>query len=334
MRFLIATGIYPPEIGGPAYYAKNLADALRDKGHIVDIGTFGSLKALPTGLRHFALFLKMLPAAYGADVIVALDTFSAALPAHFAAALFRKKVLVRTGGDFLWEQYIERTGDPLPLPYFYDKHLPFTRMERIYFAITRYIVRRSFVIFSTDFQKKIWMTVYGLQEKDTCIVPNAITGPLEAQVPKKKNFMAYGRDLKLRNREVLKKAFEKAKSKVLDIELEIGQVPQHVLFERIRQGYCLVLPSISDISPNYILDGLRAGKPFVMTKYSEYATTYAELGLFVDPLDEDDIAEKIVQMSDDGVHDGFVTRIKAKPLTRTYAELADDFLALAKEQRR
>lgn len=331
MRFLVATGIYPPEIGGPAYYAKNLAEALREKGHFVDIGTFGNLKELPTGIRHLALFFKMIPMASQADVVIALDTFSAALPAYFAAALFRKKLIVRTGGDFLWEQYIERTGDPLPLPFFYEKHLPFTRIEQVYFAVTKFIVTRSFVVFSTEFQKKIWTPIYGISEKMTSIVANAITGPLPTQKPAKKNFLAYSRDLKLRNRELLKKAFEKAKETVPDIELEVGQLPQHVLFDRISEGYCLVLPSISDISPNYILDGLRAGKPFVMTKYSEYAETFKDLGLFVDPLDENDIVEKIVAMSDSTTYEAFVQKIRKFSFSRTYAELAEDFIQLAKK---
>lgn len=330
MRFLIATGIYPPEIGGPAYYAKNLAEALEGKGHKVDVGTFGNLKELPTGIRHLALFFKMIPVASQADVIIALDTFSAALPAYFAAALFRKKLIVRTGGDFLWEQYIERTGDPLPLPFFYEKHLPFTRIENIYLSITRFIVERSFVVFSTQFQKSVWINVFKISESKTSIIPNAITGMLNSKKPAKQNFLAYGRDVKLRNREVLKKAFEKAKVSVPDIELEIGQLPQHVLFERIENGYCLILPSVSDISPNYILDGLRAGKPFIMTKYSEYAETYKDFGFFVDPLDENDIAEKIVAMSDKATYDTFVKKIKAHVFSRTYAELADDFILLAK----
>ena len=90
MRFLIATGIYPPEIGGPAYYAKNLAEALQAKGHAVEIGTFGALKKLPTGIRHLALFLRLLPATSRADFVIALDTFSAAVPTYFAAAIFRR----------------------------------------------------------------------------------------------------------------------------------------------------------------------------------------------------------------------------------------------------
>ncbi len=330
MRFLIATGIYPPEIGGPAYYAKNLAETLREKGHTVDIGTFGTLKKFPTGIRHFLLLLKLIPEVSQADAVIALDTFSAALPAYFAARLFRKSLIVRTGGDFLWEQYIERTGDALPLPFFYEKHQRFSLIERIYFSLTKFLVLRAVMVFSTNFQKKIWLPVYGLDEKKVHMIPNAITGSLEQLSPAKKNFLAYGRDIKLRNRARLREAFALVKEKAPDAELEEGQVPQHVLFERIRAGYCLILPSLTDISPNYILDGLRAGKPFVMTKYSEYAETYSDCGLFVDPLDVNDIAEKVAQMCDEKTYAEFVRKIAERPLTRSYSELADDFIALAK----
>ena len=153
MRFLIATGIYPPEIGGPAYYAKNLADALREKGHTVDIGTFGVLRKLPTGIRHVALFLRLIPKIARADVVIALDTFSAAIPALFAAMLFRKPLIVRTGGDFVWEQYVERTGDLVPLLLFYEKHKPFSFKEKMYLALTRFLLKRAFIVFSSDFQK-------------------------------------------------------------------------------------------------------------------------------------------------------------------------------------
>lgn len=330
MRFLIATGIYPPEIGGPAYYAKNLCEALKAKGHEAEVVTFGPLKAWPTGLRHLGLFLKTLPLVPGVDAVIALDTFSAAIPAFFASKIFLKPVIVRTGGDFLWEQYVERSGDLLPLPYFYERHQPFSRLERVYFALTKFLLKRVTVVFSTQFQKKIWMPVYGLHEKKVRVIPNAITEKMRSEPHAKKNFLMYGRDVKLRNKQKVRDAFAKAKQRCPDIELEEGQVPQHVLFERIRGGYCLLLPSISDISPNYILDGLRAGKPFIMTKYSEYAETYKDLGLFVDPQDENDIVEKIVRMADEREHAKLSRKIEALSLDRTYAELADDFVALAR----
>jgi len=330
MRFLIATGIYPPEIGGPAYYAKNLADALRVKGHEVEIGTFGPLKSLPTGIRHAALFFKLIPAAASCDIVIALDTFSAALPAYFAAKIFRRPIIVRTGGDFLWEQYLERTGDPMPLPFFYEKHLPFTQKERIYFLLTRFLLQRVPIVFSTNMQKNVWLPVYGISEEKTHVIPNAIAERLEGVAPERKNFLAYGRDIKMRNKAKLREAFAIAKSKNPEITLEEGKLPQHVLLERIRHGYCLLSPSLTDVSPNYILDGLRCGKPFILDKYSEYADTFSDFGLFVDPLDVEDIADKILQMADEKTYTHFIDKIKRMPPKRTYAELADDFLALTK----
>ena len=142
--------------------------------------------------------------------------------------------------------------------------------------------------------------------------------------------MFYGRDLKLRNKKKLLEAFQIAKRTASDIVLETGQLPQEELIENIRRGYAVILPSISEVSPNLVLDALRCGKPFILTKYSEYATTFADLGLFVDPLDVNDIAGKIVKLADDNVYADLSRRIKARPLTRTYAQLADDFIALAK----
>ncbi len=330
MRVCIATGIYPPEIGGPAFYAKNLSETLRTKGQEVDVVTFGLLKILPIGFRHLALFLRLLPVVARADVVIALDTFSAGMPALLAAMLFHKPFIVRTGGDFIWEQYTERTGELVILPDFYDTKRVFSIKEKIYFAATRFLVKRSFMVFSSNFQKQIWMRAYALDESRTRVIPNAIMGSFESIKPERKNFLFYGRDLKLRNKKKLMVAFQNAKKKLPEIVLEVGQLPQSELLEKIRRSYCIILPSISEVTPNYVLDALRCGKPFILTKYSEFAETYPDFGLFVDPLDANDITEKIIEMANDATYQRMVERIQSHPITRTYSDLTDDFLELIK----
>ena len=331
MRFLIATGIYPPEVGGPAQYAKNLAESLREKGHQVDVGTFGALKKLPSGMRHLSLFFRLIPLTNRVDVVIALDTFSAALPALFAAKLFGTPLIVRTGGDFLWEQYVERTGDLVPLPFFYEKHRTFSLKERMYFALTKLLLRHATIVFSSVFQRDIWVRAYGLDTAKTCLIENAVSGALrETHTPVEKNFLAFGRDIKLKNTPHLYEAFTIAQQKVPGIVLETGQMPHKELMDKISHCYAVILPSISEVSPNYILDAIRSGKPFILTKYSEYARLYGDLGLIVDPLDVNDIAEKIVQMCDEVTHAELSRRISTRLLTRTYAELADDFVGLVK----
>jgi glycosyltransferase involved in cell wall biosynthesis len=328
MKIVIATGIYPPEPGGPAYYAKHLADALRAKGHEVPVVTYGSLKRLPMGARHLAYWVRLLPHLWRADVVLALDTFSVALPVVLAAPLFRVPVVIRTGGDFLWEQYVERTGDMLPLPFFYERHQPFTRKERVIFALTRFVLARAILVFSTAFQRDIWIPAYGLQNVETHLIDNAVAGSFAPLSPERKDFLWYTRGIRFKNETVLREAFALAQKQVPDIVLETGMIPQRELIEKMRRCYAVILPSLAELSPNYILDALRCGKPFIQTMYSGFAEKYAAYGLTCDPLSAEDIAAKIVQLCDAGMYAELSHRIAVLPLTRTYTQVADDFLAL------
>ncbi|MDO8590908.1 MAG: hypothetical protein Q7R65_02930, partial [bacterium] len=111
MKILIATGIYPPDIGGPAQYAFNVEKVWKNWGHQVDVRSFRFERMFPTGVRHVIYFFKCFPSALRAVFILVLVTWSVALPAIFLGWLLRKKTIIRTGGDFLWESYVERTND-------------------------------------------------------------------------------------------------------------------------------------------------------------------------------------------------------------------------------
>lgn len=331
MRILIATGIYPPEVGGPAYYAKHLAEALRAKGHEVSVSTYGWLKKLPMGLRHIAYFLKLLSSAMKAERIIALDTFSVAVPAVWAGQLLRIPIIIRTGGDFLWEQYVERTGDMLPLPFFYERHKPFITKEKMVLRLTRYVLRHARIAFNSELQREVWCEAYGLDRAATFFIDNAAAEPHAPLPPSRKNFLWYTRGIRLKNGEKLHEAFVLAKQKVPDLVLETGQLPQEELLEKMRNCYAVILPSLTELGPNYILDAIRCGKPFIQTKYSGYAERFKDLGLTVDPLSAEDIAEKIVELCDPAVYQKLTTNIAAHSFTRTYADVADDFIALAQK---
>ncbi len=47
MRILLATPIYPPEIGGPAQYVKNLAERLKKEGIETQIVSYNNLRKIP-----------------------------------------------------------------------------------------------------------------------------------------------------------------------------------------------------------------------------------------------------------------------------------------------
>jgi len=110
MKILIATGIYPPDIGGPATYTKLLADELPQYGVLIHVLSFGSVRRFPPGIRHMFYLFQLLRHGTGADLIYAQDTVSVGVPAAVAAFLLRKPLWVRVPGHHEWEQAVQRFG--------------------------------------------------------------------------------------------------------------------------------------------------------------------------------------------------------------------------------
>ncbi|MDZ4785981.1 MAG: hypothetical protein SGJ02_07885, partial [bacterium] len=84
MKILIATGIYPPDIGGPAQYARNLYENWKKEGCDVKVAAYRWERAFPPIVRHILYFLKVIRKGWDADLILVLDTWSAAVPTMFA----------------------------------------------------------------------------------------------------------------------------------------------------------------------------------------------------------------------------------------------------------
>ncbi len=108
MHILIATGIYPPEIGGPATYTVLLETELPKHGHVVSVLPFAVSRHLPKVFRHLDYTWKLYKKAKAADVIFAQDVASVGLPALIVARLRSKISFVRVPGDYAWEQSVQR----------------------------------------------------------------------------------------------------------------------------------------------------------------------------------------------------------------------------------
>ncbi len=118
-KILITTGIYAPEIGGPASYCDTLASKL-SQDHTVTVLTYSKTrsygedknkpykvirvwKKYPKFLRHALYFLKSYQLAGKHDIVFALNAVSAGFPAMKAAKLRKKKFFVKIVGDYAWE---------------------------------------------------------------------------------------------------------------------------------------------------------------------------------------------------------------------------------------
>lgn len=328
LKILIVTGIYPPRIGGPAQYAKETREEFVRMGNSVKVLTFRTERYLPTGLRHFWFFIKVLFNLNNADFILALDTFSVGFPAVLAGKIFRNKVIIRTGGDFLWEGYVERTGDLVLFRNFYKTRVDKLNLkEKIIFKLTRWILRNSSaVIFSTKWQKGIFMPAYDLYTEKCHIVENFYGEKLPSFPSPKKDFVAAARPLKWKNADKLKAAFEKAKVVDPDIELDLKGAPYEEFLKKIQNCYAVVVASIGDISPNMILDAIRCNKPFILTKENGITERVRDFALFIDPENIDDIAEKLLYLTGEKNYENLKAKIQAFNFGHSWKEICHEIL--------
>ncbi len=155
MRILITTGLYPPEIGGPATYTKLVEEELKKQGHTVTVLPFSIVRKYPTGVRHFMFLYKVFKVGTKQDIIYAQDTVSVGLPSLLASKILRKRFFVRVPGDFAWEQGVGRFGVADSIDDFQNKRYGF-RVELLR-TIQNFVVRgaESVVTPSVYFKKVV-----------------------------------------------------------------------------------------------------------------------------------------------------------------------------------
>ncbi|MBI3573711.1 glycosyltransferase family 4 protein [Candidatus Kaiserbacteria bacterium] len=172
MRVLIATGLYPPEVGGPATYSKVLETELPTSGIEVSVLPFSRVRRLPKVIRHVAYFFHALREGKHADVIYAQDPLSVGLPSALAAKILGKKFLLKIVGDYAWEQSVQRfdfTGTPEE----------FQRAELLLFpqilrAIERFVARRAArIVVPSKYLAKI-VAEWGIPKKKLVVIYNGM----------------------------------------------------------------------------------------------------------------------------------------------------------------
>lgn len=331
MKIILATGIYPPDIGGHSFYVQSLEAAFEKMGHQVAVVLYGNLNKLPTGIRHLLYAWKLSKAARDADMVIGFDTFSILLPLALIAPRLGVPVFERAGGDFVWEQFSNRTKSPVPLPNFYQYTDRWSLKEKLAFYLIRRALERVHIVFSSEWQRDLWMTPYNLDSARVHVIENAIPERVQSFPPERKNFLFYGRQIPLKNAENFRRAFERARKHQYDIIIEEGVIPHDELLEKMQYCYAVALPSISDITPNYIVESIVRGKPFLLTKHSAYARRFAHMGVIVDPLLESDLVRGITDLTDPVVYERLSKNIAAFNEVRTYDDIAREFLALIQE---
>ncbi len=184
MHIVIATPLYPPDIGGPATYTRLLEQGFLERGSTLEVVKFSDVRHLPKIVRHYAYYRRVLRAAQKADVILALDPVSVGLPALFAAKKVRKPLVVKVVGDYAWEQGQQRYGVSETLDEFVRlKRVPL--LVRFLQYLQSSVARAAtHIIVPSQYLKRIVAT-WGVSSEKITVIYNSIA-LLEIKMPDKR----------------------------------------------------------------------------------------------------------------------------------------------------
>jgi glycosyltransferase involved in cell wall biosynthesis len=114
VKVVVVTGIWPPDVGGPASHAPALADALVEAGHTVEVVTTADRppeprrypvrwvrRDRPAALRHLSVVREVRRAARGADRVYATTMVRRAA---LGAAIARRPLVVKLVADEAYER--------------------------------------------------------------------------------------------------------------------------------------------------------------------------------------------------------------------------------------
>tara|TARA_B100000745_G_scaffold292684_1_gene233827 strand:+ start:11257 stop:12354 length:1098 start_codon:yes stop_codon:yes gene_type:complete len=172
MKILVATGLYPPEGGGPATYSKALYDMLPSHGVEVTVLPFSRVRKYPPIIRHIVYLFLCLKLSKGSDVIYAMDPVSVGLPACIASLFTKKKFALKVVGDYAWEQGMQRFGVTELLDSFLKRDW-YSLPVQILRSIEIFVAKRARkVVVPSEYLKKV-VTSWGIEKEKIKVIYNA-----------------------------------------------------------------------------------------------------------------------------------------------------------------
>ena len=378
MKIVIAAPLFPPDIGGPATYTYNLAKGFAQQGIDVLVVTFGAAKNLlwertSQGFKkieiprqtnkivnYFSYFSQILQNSRDVDVIYIHDIWSVGLPVFFANLFLRKKMILRLGGDSLWEKAAQKYDIKVSLEDFYKQN----QSRKLFFSrfLQDMILRKTAkIIFSCEFLKDIFLKYRKAPANKSVIIENSqgidIVDNQELIIDKpnsEKIILFAGRLAKCKNLETLLKVFCRLTEQDSSLRLRlIGQGPQlselmslathlglagkvqfvspqsqETIFAQIAASYLCCLVSFTEVSPNFALECLALKKPLVLTKHNGLPKNIKRELIMVNPYDEQEIFEAIANLLDKNNYQNYRQTIARLQLNRTWGNVINEHIDL------
>lgn len=338
MSILITTGIYPPDIGGPATYSKLLFEELPKRNIQTTVLSFGEVRTLPKIIRHIVFFFKIIFKSETVDTIFAQDTVSVGLPSLCAAKILGKRFFVRVPGDYAWEQASQRYGVKESIDDFqhkkYSLKIEFLRsIQRLVVnnadkVITPSLYFKKLVSEWVDNTDKVQCIYNGIdladisESKDSYQEKTIITagrlvpwkgfGPLilaMKSLPDWKLFIAGDGPMKKDLESII------WSNNLQDSVFLLGQVDRRELIKKIQSSDIFVLNTHFESFSFQVVEAMACGTPIITTNIGNLSEIidHEQNGVLVSPDDTESIVKWcLVLSSDKAKRESFIKSAKEK----------------------
>ncbi len=227
-KIVIAAEIFPPDIGGPATYARKLADVLVSEGYSVSVVTYGGTEAsslissarpvggdyqllvtnrnIPLPFRYFVYVWKLFWVSRNADVIYAQGPLSAGWPAILVKRVLGIRLVVKVVGDQAWERARQAGKTQLLLDDF-QKQVTTGKIRSIQ-NIQKDVLKGADAVITVSHWFKGIIAGWGIDPSKITVIHNAVkkqlaTGDRQLTIPKGDIILSVGRLVKWKGFEIL-----------------------------------------------------------------------------------------------------------------------------------
>jgi glycosyltransferase involved in cell wall biosynthesis len=303
MNVVVVSGMWPPDVGGPASHAPELCEFLLARGHRVAAVTMAdatpagqaypvhwSSRRLPVGARHAAAAARIARAARGADVVYSTGMLSRSM---LGAAAARVPAVVKLTSDPVFERSMRRglfAGDLAAL-----QHAQGRRIELLRRLRDAALARAARIVVPSEALRDI-VLAWGVPAEKLTVVRNPVSVPpdLGGREELRQRYAIDGTTLVYAGRLVPQKSLETALAGVsatpdvtlflagdgpererlawratqlgLDSRVRfLGPLPRRTIFELLLAADASLLTSTWENFPHLVVESLAVGTPVLAT---------------------------------------------------------------------
>jgi len=189
MRVLLVTGIYPPDIGGPATYMPQLANSLSNNGHDVIVVTLSDVSTWPgDASAPYQVVRIPRPMSKGwrlpvtvrtlrrwftwADVVLANGLF---MEVGLARQGMRVPVVMKVVGDWAWERAVGRKWLSDSVDVFQEGR--YTWRVRLLKLVRTWMFRQADWVYTPSEYLRRLLSRWGLAPERVRVISNAVVVP-------------------------------------------------------------------------------------------------------------------------------------------------------------